>query len=183
MLDVDHNVFSDDVPMRDGDGLATPEVLGTPGARPFNATEKMVAFAVARHRGHNQTESARLAGYSGDDRVLQSTGSRLASNPKVIALLKILNEGEEDDPVGDIADLRKLLWREARNGANSTSKLKAMELLSRYEWDRLDRDRELNEATKWAIVDRLAFLIGVDDTNGKIALARRIGLDPERRAA
>ena len=106
---------------------------GKPGQRPFGCSERQVKFARAVLSGHNYTQAAKAAGYVGDEKTLRSQGSRSHRSPKVAALLRAAQESNDDqEPTGDWAELEGILWKEARQGANPTSRTRAAELIVKH---------------------------------------------------
>ena len=93
-------------------------------------------FARARLDGHNQGESARLAGYAQDAKGgrWDVAGSKVQNSVKVKRALAKARELRNKPimEIGDFDELHKLLWAEARNGDGAT-KMRALELLSKIE--------------------------------------------------
>lgn len=111
------------------------DVLGEPGRRPFGSTEKQVRLAIALNQGLSQTKAAIAAGYTGDHNspTFRSMASKACRSRKVLALVELLNGARDLTEPGDAKEIIGLLWQEARNSANSQSKLKALDLLTKLE--------------------------------------------------
>jgi phage terminase small subunit len=75
-----------------------------PRAEPFELNARQLAFTRAWFSGPtmgNATASARAAGYTGSDHVVETTGSRLLRHPGVVAQLASLRKLAECDTVAD----------------------------------------------------------------------------------
>ena len=110
----------------------------------IGATERQARFAKASLAGLNNTRAAKAAGYSGSDEQLRQAGYRVSRCDKVkalISLAKVQGGGIPDKP-GDVAELKRILWRHARGGDKPAS-LRASEILHR-----------LDAAEKEAVEDR-----------------------------
>lgn len=123
----------DDLDQDDADPTEIAFDWGRPGQRPFGCTERQVLFARARLAGYTQTQAAEKAGYQGDEATLRAQGSRAAHSPRVRALLEAAGKADSvGKSSGDAKELRDLLWNEARQGANPSSRVRSMELLTKY---------------------------------------------------
>ncbi len=99
-------------------------------------TTRQQAFVEHYAADPNATKAARLAGYSGDEAALASSGSTLLRNPKVRAALKALQKPATDQRMAS-ANERKQFWTKVMNDpqAAMTDRLKASELLGKTEAD------------------------------------------------
>lgn len=105
-----------------------------------NLTEKQRRFVEA-YMGEacgNATEAARLAGYSGDDDTLSSTGYENLRKPQI---QKAIDERTDDDPlVADRMD-RQRFWSAVMYDATASmsDRLKASTLLAKSQGDFVER--------------------------------------------
>src|SRR5215510_549618 len=96
------------------------------------ATERQVKFACAKHRGCSNTESARQAGYSGDeDSVRQSAYKTFRTNVVQNLLAHAVAEsGDGVDGTVDATEAKRILSGLAR-GADPNVKIRAVEALQK----------------------------------------------------
>ena len=93
----------------------------------------------------NATEAARVAGYTGTPRSLESMASRLLRNVEVAAALKTRGEKSINKLIANREE-RQSFWTKAMRGDTVTpEQLKASELLGRSEADFLDRSETSGE--------------------------------------
>jgi hypothetical protein len=110
-------------------------------------TEKQISFAAALLEGHNYTEAAFRAGYSGerDSVQLRSAGSSAARSKPVQALLALAESrglGIPNAP-GDMDELKRILWTHARSKDKQAS-IKATAELQRIEREERERAKDEN---------------------------------------
>lgn len=134
------------------DAAVISDVFEDEPVRPkFDADEaaKMVGlssfqkkFAMALLRGANQTQAARVAGYSpgNSEDGFKSAGHRAAQSEKVKAFLEWAKQEGAGVPevAGDSAELRRILWRHAR-GADKAYSIRAAEVINRMNREDMER--------------------------------------------
>lgn len=107
-------------------------------------TDQQVALVRAKLDGHQQQECARIAGYSpSKDGTFHVAASKAFASKRVKQAVataqKILEDGAQT--IGDMAELHKLIWNEARNGQGS-NKVQAQKLLLEVEKARIAQREE-----------------------------------------
>ena len=104
------------------------------GALLVGTSKRQTAFARAKCAGLNNSRAAKAAGYSGDDEQLRQAGYRVSRSDKVKALIHLaqVQGGGIPEKPGDVAELKRILWRHARGGDKPAS-MRASEILHRLD--------------------------------------------------
>lgn len=111
------------------------------GRELVGASVMQTRFARALVEGMNATAAARAAGYSGSGAALRGHAARVKKSNKVMALVQWARAGgagPSDEP-GDIGELERILWRDAR-AKDPTRRMKAVEILHRLETQKRERE-------------------------------------------
>lgn len=107
-------------------------------AKKLTHKQQLFVEAYAGQAQGNATESARLAGYAGDDNALSVRGCRLLQNPKVLEKLAII--AREDPLVLSRVERRRFLSCIIQDESHSISdRLRALDLLAKASGDYIQR--------------------------------------------
>jgi hypothetical protein len=136
-------------------------------------TDLQFKFAMARLKGANKTQAARVAGYQGGDSPLRSQAVKVSNSAKVQAFLKwaeTSGAGLPDDPC-DAGELKRILSRHARGDDRNTA-IRAAEVLHRINAAEIDANADQRS-------DPLATLRRIAEHSPELAqaLAEQHGLD------
>lgn len=111
-------------------------------AKPGELTEKQRRFVEAYVGAAcgNATEAARLAGYSGNDVTLATTGSENLRRPPIAAAIAAASKPIRKAAIMDQAERQELLTQIAKSAEEETrDRLRSVELLGKMQGDFIER--------------------------------------------
>lgn len=143
------------------------------------ADDRLLRFAVARHRGCSQTQAARESGYNDDGcGGIRQHGYRAARTHRVMVLLELAALEQRGGYDGTVTpqEHRRILTNLAR-GSDPSIKIRALEALAKFDADAAEREAAGREAaaSQMTIAARLDQLAKINPARA-VSLARDLGM-------
>jgi hypothetical protein len=123
-----------------------PELDWAIGKELTGCSDLQVRYVQGICQGLNRSAAAKRAGYVGTDNAIRSQASRAHKSSKVQALLGWARTGGAgpSDAIGDVTELKKILWKHAR-GQDKNHAIKAATVLHSL----AERERQIVDGNEW----------------------------------